>query len=237
MIDINRHKFFLVQILKDIYSDIELADCLGFKGGTALMFFYELPRFSVDLDFNLINTGKEKIVYEKVRGILLKYGTIHDEAEKFYGPLIVLDYGIGERKLKVEISTRLFDNRYEIKNFLGINIKVMVLSDMFAHKLCALLDRNSMTNRDIFDCWFFMKNHSPVNKDIIESRMDMPFADYIQKCIDQLESLNDKGLLQGIGELMDYEMKNFVRSNLRTVTIGLLKFYKDFPILGVRYER
>lgn len=232
MIDLNRHKFFLVQILKDIYSDIELADCLGFKGGTALMFFYDLPRFSVDLDLNLINTGTEETVYEKVRGILLKYGTIHDEAKKFYGPLIVLDYGTGERKLKVEISTRSFNNRYEIKNFLGINMKVMVLSDMFAHKLCALLDRNSMTNRDIFDCWFFMKNHSPVNKDMIESRMDMPFAGYIQKCIDRLESLNDKSLLQGIGELMDDEMKKFVRTNLRKDTIGFLKFYKDFPILN-----
>jgi predicted nucleotidyltransferase component of viral defense system len=97
MVDINRHKFFLVQILKDIYSDLELANCLGFKGGTAMMFFYGLPRFSVDLDFNLINKGKEKIVYEKVRKILLKYGTIYDEAKKVYGPVIVLDYGFGER--------------------------------------------------------------------------------------------------------------------------------------------
>jgi hypothetical protein len=31
MIDINKHKYFLVQILKDIYSDIELAIWLGFK--------------------------------------------------------------------------------------------------------------------------------------------------------------------------------------------------------------
>jgi len=178
MIDINRHKFFLVQILKDIYSDIELANCLGFKGGTALMFFYGLPRFSVDLDFNLINKGKEEIVYEIVRKILLKYGTIYDEAPKFYGPLIVLDYGTDERKLKVEISNRMFENRYEIKNLLGINMKVMVLSDMFAHKLCALLDRNSITGRDIFDCWFFLKNQSPVNKAIVESRMHMSFTDY-----------------------------------------------------------
>ena len=110
MIDINKHKYFLVQILKDIYSYIELANCLGFKGGTALMFFYDLPRFSVDLDFNLINEGKEKLVYNKVREILLKYGTIYDEAPKFFGPLIVLDYGIGERKLKVEISNRRFEN-------------------------------------------------------------------------------------------------------------------------------
>jgi predicted nucleotidyltransferase component of viral defense system len=232
MVDINRHKFFLVQILKDIYSDVELASSLGFKGGTALMFFYGLPRFSVDLDFDLIIKEKEGVVYEKVRKILLKYGTIYDEAKKFYGPVIVLDYGIGERKLKIEISNRMFGNRYEIKNFLGINMKVMVLPDMFAHKLCALLDRNSIAGRDIFDCWFFMKNQSPVNKDIIESRMNMPLADYIQKCIDRLEKASDKGLLLGIGELMDDEMKKFVRTKLRMETIGLLKFYKEFPILG-----
>jgi predicted nucleotidyltransferase component of viral defense system len=232
MIDINRHKFFLIQILKDIYSDIELANYLGFKGGTALMFFYGLPRFSVDLDFNLIDNGKEKIVYEKVRKILLKYGTIYDEAPKFYGPLIVLDYGTGERKLKVEISNRMFENRYEIKNLLGINMKVMVLSDMFAHKLCALLDRSSIAGRDIFDCWFFLKNQSPVNKEIVESRMQISFSDYIQKCIDRLESVNDKSLLQGVGELMDDEMKKFVRTKLRTETIGLLRFCKEFPILA-----
>jgi predicted nucleotidyltransferase component of viral defense system len=231
MIDLNKHKFFLAQILKDIYSDIELANLLGFKGGTALMYFYGLPRFSVDLDFNLIHSGKEGIVYEKVRKILLKYGTIHDEALKFYGLILVLDYGFDERKLKVEISNRQFDNRYEIKNLLGINMKVMVRADMFAHKLCALLDRNSVTNRDIFDCWFFMHNHSPVNKKIIEARMNVPYVDYIQSCIDRLESMNHKGLLQGLGELMDNEMKSFVRTKLLIETISLLKFYKDFPIL------
>ena len=111
------------------------------------MFFYNLPRFSIDLDFNLLNFQKEDIVYGKVRQILLKYGKIIDEAKKFYGPLIVLDDGVNERKLKVEISNRVFENRYEIKNLLGINVKVMVLEDMFAHKLCALLDRSTMANR------------------------------------------------------------------------------------------
>ena len=229
--DINRHRFFLVQILKDIYSDIELAKYLGFKGGTALMFFYDLPRFSVDLDFNLIDTEKEDVVYRKIRKILLKYGTIFDEAKKFYGPIIVLDYGFKERKLKVEISNRLFDNRYEIKNLLGINMKVMVKEDMFAHKLCALLDRNTITNRDIFDCWFFMQKQTPINKSIVEFRMKMPFADYLQKCIEHLEVMNDKGLLQGMGELMDDKMKKFVRVKMRSELISLLKFYKDFPIL------
>jgi len=230
MIDINRQKFLLVQILKDIYTDIELASWLGFKGGTALLFFYDLPRMSDGLDFNLINPEKEDQVYSKVRNILLRYGKITDEAKKFFGPVLVLDYGFGERKLKVEISNRNFENRYEIKNLLGITMKVMVLPDMFAHKLCALMDRNAITTRDIFDCWFFMHKQTPINKKMVEMRMGMPFADYLQKCIDLLESMSDKGLLHGLGELMDLEMKNFVKTKLRSETIIFMKYYRDFPI-------
>jgi predicted nucleotidyltransferase component of viral defense system len=230
MVDINRHKFHLVQILKDIYTDIELANYLGFKGGTALMFFYDLPRFSVDLDFNLLDAGKEGVVLGKIRKILVKYGKIYDEASKFYGPLIVLDYGITERKLKVEISNRIFKNRYEIKDLLGINIKVMLQEDMFAHKLCALLDRNVIANRDIFDCWFFLQRKTPVNKEIVESRMNMSLSLYLQSCIDRLESMSDKGLLQGMGELMDEKMKKFVQRKMRSEVIELLTIFKAFPI-------
>lgn len=226
MININKHKFFLTQILKDIYSDIELANRLGFEGGTALMFFYDLPRFSVDLDFNLLDLAKEKTVYEKVRKILLKYGKIFDEAIKFYGPIIVLDYGVGERKLKIEISNRQRNNHYERKNLLGINMQVMVAPDMFAHKLCALLDRGELTNRDIFDSWFFMQKQTPINKEIVEKRMEMSLSNYMQKCIDHLESVSDRGILNGLGELMDEDMKKFVRTKLRTETISLLRFYK-----------
>jgi len=222
----------MLQILKDIFSDIELSNLLGFKGGTALMFFYDLPGFSVDLDFNLLDNTKEEMVYEKVRKILLKYGTIYDEAKMFYGPIIVLDYGIGDRKLKVEISNRLFDNHYEVRNLLGINMKVMIRQDMFAHKLCALLDRNELTNRDIFDCHFFLQQRTPINKNIVEQQMKLPLADYIQTCIDSLEKTSDKGILNGLGELMDEETKKFVRTKLRTETIDLLRFYKEFPIVG-----
>ena len=221
----------MLQILRDIYSDLELANCLGFKGGTALMFFYSLSRFSVDLDFNLLKPEKENEVYQKVRVILLKYGKIDDEAQKFFGSILVLNYGSGERKLKVEISNRLYENHYEVKTFMGINMLVMTVSDMFAHKLCALLDRNELANRDIFDCWFFMENRTPVNKNLVESRMKMTFADYLQSCIDRLNNLPDKGLLNGIGDLIEDKMKNFVRTKLRSETIMLLNFYKEFPIV------
>jgi len=231
MIDINRHKFYLFQILKDIYADVEISSLLGFKGGTALMFFYDLPRFSVDLDFNLLDKNKEQFVYDKLREIVLKHGKIDDEAIKFYGLILVLDYGFGERKLKIEISSRQGHENYEIKNLLGIHVKTMVVSDMFAHKLCALLDRTEVANRDIFDAYFLMQKQTPFNKTILEARMEMSMEDYLQQCIDVIDSMSDKGMLNGLGELVDNDMKNFVRTKLRTETIQLLKFYKQFPIL------
>jgi predicted nucleotidyltransferase component of viral defense system len=221
----------MLQILKEIYSDVEMAACMGFKGGTATMFFYDLPRFSVDLDFNLLQPEKENEVYEKIRKILLKYGKIDDEAQKFFGPILVLDYGIGERKLKIEISNRIYNNHYEVRNFMGINMLVMTQEDMFAHKLCALLERKTLTNRDIFDCWFFMQRGTSINKELLESRVGKTFSDYVQDCIDRLDNVSNKGLLNGLGELLDDKMKTFVRTKLRTETITLLNFYKQFPIL------
>ncbi len=177
------------------------------------------------------NPDKEKQVYNKITGILSEHGTIHDQAMKYYGIISVLDYGVGNRKLKIEISKRDFDDSYEIKNLLGVSIKVMVKPDMFAHKLCALMDRKAITNRDVFDCWFFMNSKTPLNKSIVEKRMGMPLPDYLQKCIDMLQTMSDKGLLNGLGELMDDEMKNFVRHKLRTESITLMKFYKQFPVI------
>lgn len=194
------------------------------------MFFHNLPRFSVDLDFNLINTNYEDQVYDAVRTILLKYSRIHDESKKFYGPILVLDYGAGDRKLKVEISKRDFGDKYIIANLLGLNIKLMAKENMFAHKLCAMLDRNEITNRDIFDCWFYMENRTPINRKVVEQRMGKPLEAYLQDCIDCLNSMSDRGMLNGLGELMDDDMKKFVKTKLRKETIQLLEFYKLCPI-------
>lgn len=227
-----KHKIFMLQILRNIYSDVALASTLGFKGGTALMLFHGLPRFSVDLDFNIIEPNKEKEdeIFRKVRDILLKYGKIDDEAQKFFGPILALNYGKGERKLKVEISNRKQNSSYEVKSFMGINMLVMTIADMFAHKLCALLERSQLTNRDVFDCWFFMENRTPLNINLIEERTKMSLSDYLQKCIDFLDNLSNKNLLNGLGDLIDEKMKNFVRTKLCDETVMLLRFYQKFPI-------
>lgn len=231
MLDLNKHRFLLVQLLKDIYSDIDLANSLGFKGGTALMLFYKLPRYSIDLDFNLLLADKTKEVFEKIRKIVSVYGRIKDEAIKHFGFIIVLDYGQHERNLKIEISTRSFADSYEVKNYLGIPIRVMKLSDMFSHKLCTLLDRSMLTNRDIFDCWFLMNQRTPVNQQIIKDRMNVDLENYLQQCIDRIAQVNENRILSGLGDLMDEETKWFVKTKLKTEVMSLLRLYKEFPIV------
>lgn len=64
--DYSKHKNILLQILKDIYTDTSISPYLGFKGGTAAMMFYDLPRYSVDLDLDLLDESKEIEVFEKI---------------------------------------------------------------------------------------------------------------------------------------------------------------------------
>lgn len=230
MIDQNKHRFYLFQILKEVYSDKFLAGLLGFKGGTALLFFHDLPRFSVDLDFNLLDPSESERVYTAVKELLKKFGRISDEAIKHHGLLCVLDYGMNERKLKVEISNRQFGDQYELRNLMGINVKLMVMPDMFAHKLCAMLDRSVLANRDIFDCWFFMQHKTPINRTLVEKRTGITLEGHLQKCILALENMTDRGILNGLGELMDVDLKKMVKQRLRVETIQLLQFYAQFPI-------
>ncbi|RNC65174.1 hypothetical protein D7D25_08395 [Proteiniphilum sp. X52] len=46
------------------------------------------------------------------------------------------------------------------------------------------------------------------------------------------DTRSDRGILNGLGKLMDEDMKKFVRTKLLTETISLLRFYKEFPILA-----
>jgi len=80
MLNIAKHRLVMGSIIRDIYNDVSISSLLGFKGGTCAYFFYGLPRFSVDLDFDLLIKDKENevFIFEKIKNILKKYGDIKD---------------------------------------------------------------------------------------------------------------------------------------------------------------
>ncbi len=224
-----KHKLYMAQILTMVFKDKDLCNLLGFKGGTALMFFHGLPRFSTDLDFNLLDESKVDFVYEKVRNILSKFGKIDDEAKKFFGPVMVLDYGKGERMLKVEISARHFDNHYEMKTLAGTDIRVLTIPDMFAHKLCAMGER--LSPRDVFDVWFFLqKKHASINEQIVRIRTEKSVSEYAEWCAQRVCETSPKLLMQGLGEVIDdTQTKNFIKTKLVDETAQALELFAAFP--------
>jgi len=222
-LDISKHKNILLKILKDIYTDPSLAPLLGFKGGTALNLFYGLPRFSLDLDFDLLDEKKEDFVFQKVLEIVKEYGKIKEKRKKRFNLFILLSYEEKAPKIKIEINLRPFGSEYEIKSYLGIPMKVMKIEDMFAHKLVAMFERFGKANRDIFDSWFLLKKDFPINKEIIKKRTRMEFKEFLKECIKKLEKLPEKGILAGMGELLDEKTKIWAKKNLKNDTLFLLK--------------
>ncbi len=217
MLDIATHKNILLQVLRDIYSDESIAPFLGFKGGTAAYLFYGLNRFSVDLDFDLLDADKEEHIFNRIKEIIRKYGTIKDARVKRFNLFFLLSYDNkkeGAQNVKIEINRRGFDSRYEPKSFMGIPMNVVTQEDMFACKLMAMYERLGRTNRDIYDVWFFSKNMWPINREIVEKKSKMAYGKFLDKIVKKLEKFNNKGILDGLGELLNEKQKDWVRNNL-----------------------
>jgi len=222
-LDISTHKTILFQILKAIYADTTISPFLGFKGGTAAFMFYGLDRFSVDLDFDLLDDSQADRVFERVISIIQRYGALKESRKKRFSLFCRLSYEEKARNIKIEINRRQFGSRYEIKTYLGVSMLVMLPEDMFAHKLVAMYERMGETSRDIYDVWFFLQHRFPINTQIVEGRSNMTFDQLIEKCILQLEKMSNKRILAGMGELLTVSQKDWAKARLRQDTISLLK--------------
>lgn len=225
-LDTAKHKNVLIKILKDIYTDATISPILGFKGGTAATFFYDLDRFSMDLDFDLLDSEKEDYVFERVKEIIEKYGKLKEARKKRFNLFYILSYDdkdINAQNVKVEINRREFGSKYSVESFLGISMQVMVKEDMVAHKLCAMYERIGKTNRDIFDVQFFLSRDWPVNKKIVEDRMGVSYAEFLKKCIDAMEKFDDSNMLSGMGELLTEKQKAWAKTKLKPEALFSLR--------------
>jgi len=232
MFNREKHQLIMGQILKDIYTDIAIGPLLGFKGGTCAYFFYNLPRFSTDLDFDLlaVNEENQKTVLAKIVNILNKYGQVKDQYLKKFTIFALLSYGDDDHNIKVEISVRkLVENiqdHYELKEYLGISMFVAKKDYLFASKLSALTLRNETAMRDIYDIHYFAKNNWDINAEVVKERIGKNIREYLADCVAFIEKVKDNQLLRGLGELVDSEKeKVWIRNHLKTDAIFMLKNY------------
>lgn len=234
MLNREKHQLIMGQILRDIYSDISIAPFLGFKGGTCAYFFYALPRFSVDLDFDLLSVSEEnkELVFKKIITILSKFGQIKDQRVKRFTIFALLSYGDEDYNIKVEVNVRklvsnIKDN-YEYKEYLGIPMFVAKKDYLFAGKISALTLRNELAMRDVFDVYYFAKNNWEINAEMVKERTGKTLKEYLGDCVAFVEKIKDNQLLRGLGELVEDEKeKAWIKNHLKAETIFMLKNYQS----------
>lgn len=231
MLNKERHQLIMGQILRDIYLDISIAPLLGLKGGTCAYFFYGLPRFSVDLDFDVLAAAEDsrQMIFEKVLAILQAYGFVKDKYIKRHTIFMLLSYGDEDHNIKVEISTRQtsfsIKDCYELKEHLGISLLAAKKEYLFAGKLAVLTLRRELAMRDVYDIYYFAKNNWEINGEVVKAYTGKSVRDYLADCLKVIEKIKDSQLLQGLGELLDDKEKSWAKKNLKAEVLFLLKNY------------
>jgi predicted nucleotidyltransferase component of viral defense system len=228
MLDKAQHQLVMARILKEIYENNNLAAGLGFKGGTCAYIFYNLPRFSVDLDFDLLSEDIPKeLVLKSLLEVVEKHGHVKEQIIKRSTILLVVSYGVGEHKIKIEVNTRLANKEveryYENKDYLGADILAAKKEYLFAGKLAALTKRTNVVPRDIYDIHFFLDEGWQIDYQALQLLVQEDPQRYIKSCLKAIEKFNNTHILQGLGELIDESEKERIRKKLKNDTIFLLR--------------
>jgi len=235
-LDITTHKTNLTNILIDIYKNSSLGSVLGFKGGTAAMIFYNLPRFSVDLDFDLtthIKAGSQElnIFIEKMTKLLSAKYKLRDQSTKYNTLFWLVSYGAGLTQIKVEVSTRDNPyNRYNLAPFYGVTVRVLDIKDMVAHKMVAITERKSIANRDLFDIHYFLSSPyaNEINCDIIKFRTGKEPKEFYLYLLGFVSKIKPSSVLAGLGEVLTDSQKDWAKAKLIEELKGLIQRQIDF---------
>lgn len=166
----------------------ETADQLVFKGGTALLKFHQLDRFSDDLDFTSRGPIDLQGVVESAVRDLENYGATvaeqtADESETSFsarlgirGPLFT-----GERRslcfLRVEVNTqasaiRVNNRRYtpQFPDVRTFELLVLDESEILAEKIHALVTRGQP--RDLYDIYHLLGQSVRIEPELVQTKLE-----------------------------------------------------------------
>lgn len=225
MLDQNLHRKIMYECIHAIFQS-SIGWSLAFKWWTLCYFLYELPRFSTDLDFDMIDDSSD--IWMEMEKILLKYGTIKDKYDKKSTLFYLLDYGADHKNIKVELSKKstVYD-RYEIQSFFGTPIRAMTKESMFANKMLAL-DRR-LKNRDIFDVWYFFSKQRKFDDTLIEFHTNLPIKDFLKQLREKIIwHYKPTNILAEIWDLISDKQKEFMKNEIVRYTVWYIDFIIQF---------
>jgi len=179
-------EYLQIIILNSIYKH-KLGRHFFFMGGTAMRFFYGMPRFSEDLDFNtngLKYSQFEDVVKAVARNVSAEGLSVkHFQCRRgklftaeFVFDDVIKEYDISDSwglrlMIKVEINKPRWELITEsmVLSMYGYNFTAILMSkgNLLSEKICALFNRRM--GRDIYDTLFMLKRKFPFNEKVFKA--------------------------------------------------------------------
>lgn len=201
----NAEKDYLLELLLFALSDDRRS--LAFKGGTALYKFYNLNRFSEDLDFDLVGkrfdidkmikkiirnldlTGMQRTLYEKIEHgnetniRFIVRGPLYDGSKNSMSRVTL---NISKREKPISLLNKLLVATYpEIPSF---ELSVLDIEEIAAEKIRCIMTREKP--RDIYDLWFLSKKDITLDVRLINKKLKIYKLTFNQKKF--IEKINEK---------------------------------------------
>jgi len=189
----------LMDLLNDFVAFPQLKDKFVLKGGTALnLFFFELPRLSVDIDLNYIgNVDREVMLSERpilqqtITGICERHQlTLDRNPKRHAGGKMIWRYPsalgqMGNIEIDLNFMYRVPLWPIVLKSSCTVgskqvhDIPILDPHELSAGKLAALIDRK--TGRDLFDAYHLLTR---TNLDMAKLRLALVIYSAISRKVD-----------------------------------------------------
>lgn len=227
------HKYQMFRLLSALLAENQLAQVFVFKGGTCAALRGWLDRFSIDLDFDLLDKQAMSAYRKKLHIIFKRLGfTIKDESRRHLQFFLKYPSPAGFRNtVKLEINDNFSPlNRWETVNLNELNLTALTQtrSTMVANKLYAAGNRyrqhRTIAGRDFYDLHFFLTQGYDLDKAIVEERTGKPFGQYIGELIRLIEKrVTDTILYEDINPLLPaQDLKKSIK-DLRKELLWMLR--------------
>jgi len=183
-VDIVEKAYRLSDMLRGLNEIESIRENLVLKGGTAINFLYfDVPRLSVDIDFDYIGSVKKEIMIRdrrNIRGILQRFFKkqgykveVREPYALFQSTLSYINSAGNNDNIKVEINffnrVPVFDvveRRFvDIFGFKDFNVITLVPEDLFGRKLRALVTR--LSARDLYDVYQLLSSGIKIDSELL----------------------------------------------------------------------
>jgi predicted nucleotidyltransferase component of viral defense system len=218
MLDKNMHQKYLSLLLAEIVKT--WPEKTAFKGGTCGYFFYNLPRFSFDLDFDMVQPFDDSD-RDRLHEMASGHGELRDFMDKEFTLFGVFSYGRGLPHIKLELNKRVWkNNSYRTAWFRGLPLLIADEATLATNKLVALTDRKNAVARDLYDSWYFLQAGLPLHDGLIGERTGKTTVNYLKYAVAFIKkTYTRRNVLQGLGEALDERQKMWARNHLIDETV------------------